>query len=42
MIQAGVAPGSESRVACRASARLDALGMAMLAIPNQTCGWEHL
>jgi hypothetical protein len=34
-IQGRVAPGSESRVAGRASKRLDALGMAMRAIPNQ-------
>jgi hypothetical protein len=34
-IQGGVASGSESRVAGRASKRLDPLGMAMLTIPDQ-------
>jgi hypothetical protein len=34
-IQGGVAPGAERGVAGRASKRLDALGLAMLAIANQ-------
>jgi hypothetical protein len=34
-VQGGVAPGSESGVAGRASKRLDLLSMTMLAIPNQ-------
>jgi hypothetical protein len=41
-VQGGVAPGSESRVTGRASKRLDALGMAMLAIPKKTRGCERL
>jgi hypothetical protein len=41
-IQGGMASGSESRVAGRASKRLDPLGMAMFAISKKTRECEDL
>jgi hypothetical protein len=40
--QGGVAPGTQRGAAATTSQRLDALGLAMPAIPNKTRGFERL